>query len=353
MKPYTMYGALFLGACAGLTQQEFVQDTQNKEKAAELSVKRDISPDCDTLGQLYDFTRQQSPTIADLANIMPVFGLKVQDATDIDKVFNLNYATIDRLECKDNAQELMSERATYCDNKYKNNTNYRKYCNNYFKNVIFEQGKSYAETNTDKLKQDIKQRIRQIYSVPEKFEYLLQEFTDVELIKAGNITLGTYDGDCAYSDAFDGPVASNIRELWVPITLCDNTANKVTRLDAAELLTDYCLYNTLLPDQNDESVCICFAHETYKKVDYKNLIYIFEKGKLPQSKTTEFNKIFTQCKQKQERNRVKKEQNRYGEADTATDKTNEILMEAIENAAWAHDTITNIRKDAQQSNKNK
>lgn len=347
MKNYTVFIALLLSACFGVSRQDFLQDTQNAEKSTELRNKRNKSADCDKLATLDKFTKLKSPKSEDLSAITPIFGLKNADSTNIDKVFNLDYSKIDKLNCVDNAEQLMTERAQYCDNKYRNDSSYQQYCKYFLKQAIFENGADYTEIDKQKLKQGIKDKISQIYTMPEDVNYLLSEFKTNELIKANNEILGKYDRACDVTHGFDRMVASYNQGAWLFPHLCSQEDKSVTKLDAIKLLNFYCLYNNIFPDKYDEFTCVCYAHETYNKVNYKNLVYIFETGKIPQSKKTEFNQIYEKCEQKIENQRIKAEKERYGEAKSANSDENNVFIEALENAAWAHRTITETRKKAE------
>ncbi len=332
MKNYTVFIALLLSACFGVSRQDFLQDTQNAEKSTELRNKRNKSADCDKLATLDKFTKLKSPKSEDLSAITPIFGLKNADSTNIDKVFNLDYSKIDKLNCVDNAEQLMTELAQYCDNKYRNDSSYQQYCKYFLKQAIFENGTDYTEIDKQKLKQGIKDKISQIYTMPDNVEVFLPEFTTTELIKANNTILGTYDGDC-YG--------------YVSSILCDYDTKIVTRLNSARILYEYCVNKIVWPDRKYFDICVCFAHKTYQQVNYKNVIYIYEKKELPQSKKTEFNQIYEKCEQKIENQRIKAEKERYGEAKSANSDENNVFIEALENAAWAHRTITETRKKAE------
>ena len=111
---------------------------------------------------------------------------------------------------------------------------------------------------------------------------------------------------------------------------------------------NFCINKTFLPDETDKSNCICYAHETYNKVSFQNLIYIYEKEEIPQSKKNEFEQLFAKCKRKIEQKRIKKEQDRYGEASKQDDTVDKFIGEVLDNAAWTHKTITEIRKEQER-----
>ncbi|MBR6010572.1 MAG: hypothetical protein IKP35_04125 [Alphaproteobacteria bacterium] len=334
MKNYSVFIALLLSACGGFdSKQEFLQDSQNAKKLAELSNKRIISSDCDKLIKLYDFAVLKSPTIEDLSKIMPIFGLKADDAKNIDKVYKIDFDKIDKYNCYDNTDSLLHEIEQYCNNKYPTELFKRDECEDYLSYIVLNNNYVYnrkqdIEGNRSNIIYSVKLNIQSIYIMPEKADKFLPEFTATELIKADNEVLGTYDSDC-YGN------------------LCEHATQNVTRLNAALVLYDYCVYNkTFLPNDGYD-ICVCFAHETYQKVNYKNVIYIHEKKELPQSKKTEFNQIYKKCEQKIEKQRIKAEKERYGEAKSANSDENNVFIEALENTAWAHRTITETRKKAE------
>ena len=107
------------------------------------------------------------------------------------------------------------------------------------------------------------------------------------------------------------------------------------------------MLNKFCEDKQEEG-CSCFAHQTYNKVSYKNIIYIYEKNELPQSKKTEFNQILKKCEQKIKQQNIKAEKDRYGESSQPKSTNNNVFIESIDNAAWAvkqiNNEVTNIRQ---------
>ena len=335
MKNYTVFIALLLGACATMTEQEFFQDQQNSEKFNELE-RNALITGCDKVVELNKFVQLEKPTNNDLASIMPILGLKTTYATDVNKMYDVDLSVIKKYSCTD----IRDEKVRYCLEKYgdtldlfKENqclaslynkippfSTYDKYSDDI--NYVYE-GKDLIEK--------IKDKISQIYTMPEDVNYLLSEFKPSELIKANNEILGKYDGDCYGHYGY----------------LCDYDTNIVTRLHAVQILNNFCKKEHFWIWGDEKKECTCFAHETYQKVNYKNVIYIHEKKELPQSKKTEFNQIYEKCEQKIENQRIKAEKERYGEAKSANSDENNVFIEALENAAWAHRTITETRKKAE------
>jgi len=371
MKYLAISGALLLGACAGFdTKQEFLQDQENMEKAMELSSMRVKSPDCEKIGQLYKFTKLEAPTTNDLANILPLLGLYPQDVSDIDKLYNIDYMIVDKYKCNDNSAEIVSKSEQYCRDKY-----YDEYdletlfyfpfrlvsfvsvmtivgaipfaahpcgldssmhpimckkeqdCEYYLKKGISDN--YYGNIKIESLKQVLKEKIQgMLPEIPKEAKMFLPEFKFSEILKANNTILGKYDRNYCGD-------------------LCDDDTKNVTGLNAVLVL--YSLCNHEHWDQVSE--CECFAHQTYNKVSYKNLLYIYEKNELPKSKQSEFNQTLKKCEQKIDRQRIKAEQERYGESEP-TDNSSEVLadfvIDTVGNAAWAHKTITDFRKEAEK-----
>ena len=329
---------LLLTGCGGITKEEFFQDEQNMEKSIELNNKA-IEFGCDKLATLNKFTRSKKPNSHDLSKIMPILGLREIDATDIDKMYTLDLSNIKNYTCTN----IRDEKIRYCREKYSNAFDVFKE-NQCLASVydkippfssydLYDNSINFVYDGKD-LYDDLGNKIRQVYDIPDEVKYLLPEFTASELIKADNEILGAYDEYCGW------PLCS------------DDDLQNVTKLNAAMVLHDFC--NQEHWQKTKE--CICYAHETYKKVDYKNVIYIYEQHDIPKSKRAEFDKIFTQCEQKIERERKKKEQNRYGESTSASESDEafgQFFIETLENAAWAHKTITDTRKKAEQRSKNK
>ena len=376
--------ALLLNACGGFdTKQEFLQDKQNMDKSIELTAKHEKSPDCDKLGKLYEFSNKKSPTTDDLSQILPLLGLSAKDATDIDKILNLNYAKVDSYNCVDNAKKILKESEQYCKDKY-----YDEYgletalyfpfrlvstvsvftiigaipfamhqcglesahhpiackrkqdCDTYLAETVKQNGTYYGDIDKNALKQRLQSKITGMFpTIPEKAEYLLKEFKASELIKAQQSILGTYD-----SDYCDEP-------------LCNYDTNVVTKLNAAMVLDEYCFSKTFWPqDENDVNMCICYAHETYNKVTYQNLLYIAEKGELPPSKKTEFNKLRDKCERKIKQQNKNADIARYGETAKENTAMSDFVVETLDNAVWAmkqaNEEISKERK-RQENNKNK
>ena len=293
--------ALLLSACGGaaLPVREFFQDKQNDTKFNELSAKFKKEHGCDKLEKLYKFTRLENPTVKDLSEIMPIFGLKADDAKNVNKVYNLDLSVMNKYNCDDvgNKDQLINELVQYCDAKYHDTPDKQSDCEYYLKQSIFVIDEHHALTWSildkrqaiqnvkDTLETDLVNNVQKIYPLPEDTDKLLPDFSASELIKARKEVLGTYDGNC-YGD------------------LCENevTGDKtVTRLNAARILYSFC--KSFAGYFGDQSECACYAHQTYKKVNYKNLIYIDEQSKLPTSKKAEFDQIFKKCKQKLEKQR--------------------------------------------------
>ena len=100
--------------------------------------------------------------------------------------------------------------------------------------------------------------------------------------------------------------------------------------------------------------CGCFAHNVYKQAEFKNILYVYEKKQFLPSKRTEYLKSIDKCKTQVRQNIKNKEIERYGEATPDDEFGNDLgqfMLETVENAAWAHKTITDARKRAQESNK--
>ncbi len=369
--------ALVVGGCGGFTKQEFLQDNQNADKFIELTNKHDRNSDCDKLGLLYAFSQKQSPTKDDLAEIMPILGLKSVDSTDIDKLYKLDLSVIDKYNCVDNAASLLEEEKQYCRNKYYDEYGWETLVYFPFRLVSFASmitivgaipfsmhscglesglhpimcqkeldcekyltesicGKEGCKTNIDKqaLKQNVKDKIRTIFPIPTNTDNLLQVFKPSELVSANNAILGVYDDECYDS------------------RLCDVETKIVTKLNVIKVLYDFCRYNIYAPDTE----CLCFTRDSYQKISYKNLIYIVEKYKIPESKLIELASIIDNCKQKMEKQRVKTEQLRYGEAspkDNSEEIIGNFLIEVIENAAYTHKKTTELRKEMEERDRNK
>ena len=301
MKHFVLPVALILSACVSSAyKQTVLQDQQNTNKFNELKTKIEIPTDCEKIGKLYDFKQLKSPTIDDLAKIMPVFGLKEQDAADIDKVYGIDFSSIKHYKCDntDNTDKLKIEAKEYCNSKYQKGSYEQEYCEQYLNRAIFNNdkyrhnkeiqevisnyGSSYMFTY---IEEDIKDKIEEIHPLPDHdhTEKFLQEFKPSELIKAKKEVLGIYDGICSWP----------LCEHW--------ETHEVTRLNAVMVLDLFC--TSFFGYLGDQSECACYTHQTYKKVNYKNLIYIEEQRKLPSSKKTEFDLIFKKCKQKLEKQR--------------------------------------------------
>lgn len=360
MKHYlTISLAILLSACGGpaLPVREFLQDKQNDAKFDELSAKFKKEHGCDKLDKLYKFTKLENPSVKDLSEIMPIFGLKADDAKNVDKVYNLDLSVMNKYNCDDvgNKDQLINELVQYCNDKYHDTPDKQSDCEYYLKQSIFVVDEHHAliwsildkrkaiQDVKDTLETGIVNNIQKIYPMPKGVDYLLSEFRKNELVKASNEVLGKYDGECIYN----GPYAYT-GEFTNP--LCDYDTKIVTRLNSARVLYKYCVDKTFLPNDKDYDICICYAHETYQKVNYKNVLYIYEKEDLPQSKKTEFNQMYKKCKQKIEQQQKKAEKERYGEAKNIDKYENNVFTEALENAAWAHETITDVRKRSRKRN---
>lgn len=300
MKRYlTISFALVLVGWGGsaLSVYEFASDQQNVDKYKELEYIIKKEHGCDKLSQLYDFTQLETPTVKDLSEIMPIFGLTANDASKADKVYNINFSVLNQYNCDDvgNTKQLVNDLVQYCNNKYPNAPDKQHNCEYYLKQSIFVFSKQdeYAFADDKRqviqqvkseLEQGIMNNIQKIHPLPDDTEKFLPVFSANELIKARSDILGTYDGYCSSGD-------------W----LCEEDKT-VTRLNAIRILYSVCKHSFRYLGEQPE--CVCYAHETYKKVNYQNLIYIDEKGgKLPQSKKVEFDQIFKKCKQKLEKQR--------------------------------------------------
>ena len=333
MRICTMLPMLLLCACSGITRNDFLQDKQNKDKYDEIKANFTHGYGCDKLLDLYNFALKESPTKDDLIAIMPAVGFQPNDATDLDKVYKMDLSVIDKYNCDDNSSQMATEIEKYCNNKYSGEVLKKVDCIDYLKQAMLKGGayndSQTAQNQKHNIEWNVRKNISKIYPIPQDSDELLAEFTASELIKANNTILGVYDYDCSR-------------------LLCGyNDTRNVTRLSAAMVLQNFCNQEHW---QNEEE-CVCYAHETYKKVDYKNVIYIYEKGAIPQSKKAEFDRIFTQCEQKIEREHRRTEQNRYGEAsvtNSGSGANKDVFREVLDNVAWTHKMITETRKEAEQ-----
>ena len=118
MKVQALLAVLLLSACGGLTQEQFYEDTNNAQKATELSSKAIRTSDCDKIGQLYEFSVMDNPTTSDLEAILPLLGVQKKDFKNIDKLYTLDLSAVDKLKCEDNRDKLDSEAYRYCTDKY-------------------------------------------------------------------------------------------------------------------------------------------------------------------------------------------------------------------------------------------
>ena len=299
MKYLSVPVALLLCACGGMTKQEFFQILNNIDKSVELTAAVQVSTGCEKLGKLYDFSKKETPSVTDLAEIMSVFNLKANDATDIDKVYGINIDSIESFHCDNvnNLEQISAKIDSFCQNQYLNDKQKQRDCHNHLATAVINNStkivhyinmraiieQSGAQDLYYEIKRDVKKNINKIYSLPDDTEIFLPVFSASELIKARKEILGTYDRYCSSS------------------RLCEED-KKVTRLNAIRILYSVCEYSFRYLGEHPE--CVCFVHETYKKVNYQNLIYIDEKyGRLPESKKDEFDQIFDNCKQKLEKQR--------------------------------------------------
>ena len=290
---------MLVGCGAALPVREFFQDAQNDAKFNELALKFKKEHGCDKLSQLHNFTKLKTPTVTDLSEIMPIFGLTANDASNVDKVYNINFSVMNKYNCDDvgNTKQLVHELVQYCSDKYSNAPDKKNDCEYYLKQAIFVVDEHHGITWNildkrqavqqvkSELEQGIMNNIKKIHPLPDDTENFLPTFSASELIKANKEILGTYDGNCywplcEYGKTYDGTV---------------------TRLNAARVLDSFC--TSFFGYLGDQPECACYTHQTYKKVNYKNLIYIDEHRKLPSSKKTEFDQIFKKCKQKLEKQR--------------------------------------------------
>lgn len=359
MKKYLVLSvALMLSACGGFeSKQDFLQDAENQNKYNELSAKYEKTSDCDNLEKLYNFTHIESPTTDDLAQILPSLGLTAKDATDVDKVYKINYSIIDKYDCKNNAKQLLSEGTKYCEDKY--------YENNVFENIIYfpyrataavaaftivggipfvlvgnmmgchgnyedtafhpagckrktdcekyliEDIQQYTNINKEKLKTKLEAKVKSVFpKVEYTEEYLLQEFKIGELIKARQTVIGTYDKTYNYGEHTYFECSSN---PWLA-DFCDKENGQVTKLNVARVLYTFCKRQLFLPDDADDKKCICYAHSAYNTMSYKNALFIYENDKMPQSKQSEFRQMFNKCEQKIKQQQINSNKNRYGDA---------------------------------------
>lgn len=337
---YIGYFSLLLCSCSAITQQEFLQDPQNNKMVTELSNKA-IYSGCDKLVKLNKFVQIDSPKISDLAQIMIVFGLKETDATNVDKVFALDLSSIEQYSCTD----IRDAKDKYCITKYggifdvfKQNqclaslygelpprNTYDKYDTEL--NYVYD-GKDLTNVITE--------QIQKIYSIPELCRWnnyinkcpLASAFKSSELIKANNTILGTYDSSCS------------------DLICSDYETKKVNQLNAAKILYDFCTQEHF----DYEYECACLAHTMYKKVNYKNIIYIYEKEALPQSIRTDYKQTLAKCKNNVIQQDNKAMQERYGE--TTDGQTNSDVeaainnvVDAVQNAVWMNEQLTEKRKE--------
>lgn len=334
MRICTMLPMLLLCACSGITRNDFLQDKQNKDKYDEIKANFTHGYGCDELLSLYNFALKESPTKDDLIAIMPAVGFQPNDATDLDKVYKMDLSVIDKYNCNDNSSQMATEAEKYCDSKYSGEVLKKLDCIDYLKQTMLSDStyndRKMAQNQKHNIERNVRENISKIYPLPQDTDKLLTEFKASEIIKANETVIGTYDDYC----------------YW---PLCESgDTREVTRLNAVRVLYDFCK----LEQWQSEEKCVCFAHNTYKKVDYKNVIYIQEMKTLPPSKQTEFDRIFTHCEQKIEKERKNAQLNRYGELENkTTDYSNGVIKEVLDNASWAHKTITDVRKGAQRSNK--
>lgn len=357
-----------LCGCGGFdTKQDFLKDEENNKKYVELSsAKREKNIDCDKIGQLFEFSWEKKPTLNDFGIILPHLGLTPDE--NINKINEIDYSIIDKYNCVDNARDLLKESVKYCDDKYYDESvaetvlyfpfrfvnlfvavviggddafgyaihpiKYRKAtdCYNYLYEQVTKNGDFYMLVDKINLKQRLEKQIKDMFSkITKDKDYLLQEFKIGELITADNTILGKYDG--VYNHRYGD--------------FCDENTKNVTMLNAVNVLYNFC------SDEHYGDVgkeCVCFAHETYKRVNYQNILYIYEKGELPYSKKNEFNNLFMKCEQKIEKQCIKAEKERYGEAEK-TDNTGEamgnFIAETLENMSYLHKMATESRKKAE------
>ena len=357
MKYLTLLVALALSACGGFeSRQAFLQEQGNEKKFYDLQARVVVDSECEKLDKLYNFAKLESPTVDDLAEIMPVFGLQQNDAKDMNKMHTMGLLWIKSLNCtnKGNVDALVNEAAEYCNSKYIDDKSKQKECKIYLNSAIYssdnyrKKESVQAKTKerfyidnyqwrifTDWLVEQIDKGIKQIYPIPKYGEYLLPIFTASELVKANSTKLGVHDSDYCEDDDYG--------------RLCDKDTRIVTRLNAADVLYSFCVRQVFWPSDEEATACACYAHEAYKNITYKQLIYVFEQKELPQSKQAEYAQLLAKCNRKLEQQRQKEQKERYGEtsADKTSDTNNNVLIEALENAAWAHRTLTDARKAAE------
>ena len=400
MKVQALLAVLLLSACGGLTQEQFYEDTNNTQKATELSGKAIRTSDCDKIGQLYEFSVMDNPTASDLEAILPLLGVQKKDFKNIDKLYTLDLSAVDKLKCEDNRDKLGSEARRYCEDKY-----YDEYgietamyfpfrlvstvsvftivgaipfmahscgmesvwhpiacnrmldCRKHLMQTVNTGTEDYSGVRKSKIKERIQAKIRQIYAIPnicknyrtytdaygkttktydEEFHYAFSEFKPSEMIAAANKTIGTYDKDCING------------------TICDNNDTKiVTGANAAKALYNACIENIGIWRRYEEDTiftCSCFARSAYKNLSYKNVLYIYENDDFPQSKEAELTRQMRNCKNKWDKQVAQQQITRYGE--TTDGQTNSDVeaainnvVDAVQNAVWMNEQLTEKRKE--------
>lgn len=382
MKIYTMIPVLLLTGCGGITKEDFFQDEQNMKKSIDITSKRQRTSDCDKLGLLNDFVHIENPKLSDLEKIMPILNLHASDAKNVNKLYKLNYSVIDTYSCKDNKKEITNEVEQYCRDKYYDEytletlfyfpfrlvsaasvftivgaipfaihscgveesamhpimCNKKQDCDKYLMDTVQIDKNDYSKINKNKLKEQIKQKIEAFYPLPNADSHIVKWFEFDELIEAGNTIIGKFDTGCVYD--------------------CETTKENVTRLRGAEILFNRCQWEIGYTMDADEllDTCGCFAHKVYKNADFKNILFVHEKNQFLPSTRLEYLKQINNCKTKVKKMLKNSEIERYGEASENyefSDAFGQIITETLENAAWAHKTITDTRKKAEQRSKNK
>ena len=401
MKVQALLAVLLLSACGGLTQEQFYEDTNNAQKATELSSKAIRTSDCDKIGQLYEFSVMDNPTASDLEAILPLLGVQKKDFKNIDKLYTLDLSAVDKLKCEDNRDKLDSEAYRYCTDKY-----YDEYgietaiyfpfrlvstvsaltiigamplfllhscgadamwhpiacnrmldCRKHLMQTVNTGTEDYSGVRKSKIKERIQAKIRQIYAIPNICKNY-RTYTD-----AYGKTTKTYDEEFHYAFSEFKPsemIAAANKTIGtydkdcINGTICDNNDTKiVTGANAAKALYNACIENIGIWRRYEEDTiftCSCFARSAYKNLSYKNVLYIYENDDFPQSKEAELTRQMRNCKNKWDKQVAQQQITRYGE--TTDGQTNSDVeaainnvVDAVQNAVWMNEQLTEKRKE--------
>lgn len=401
MKVQALLAVLLLSACGGLTQEQFYEDTNNAQKATELSSKAIRTSDCDKIGQLYEFSVMDNPTTSDLEAILPLLGVQKKDFKNIDKLYTLDLSAVDKLKCEDNRDKLDSEAYRYCTDKY-----YDEYgietaiyfpfrlvstvsaltiigamplfllhscgadamwhpiacnrmldCRKHLMQTVNTGTEDYSGVRKSKIKERIQAKIRQIYAIPNICKNY-RTYTD-----AYGKTTKTYDEEFHYAFSEFKPsemIAAANKTIGtydkdcINGTICDNNDTKiVTGANAAKALYNACIENIGIWRRYEEDTiftCSCFARSAYKNLSYKNVLYIYENDDFPQSKEAELTRQMRNCKNKWDKQVAQQQITRYGE--TTDGQTNSDVeaainnvVDAVQNAVWMNEQLTEKRKE--------